>query len=160
MATPDFILELRDKIGNGLLWLAGVTAVVLRDQEVLLVRRSDNGWWTPVTGIIDPGEEPADAAVREVLEEADVVAEVERLSWLHVLPPMTYDNGDRAQYLDLVFRCRWISGTAHPADGENTEARWYPLDALPTLPGTHEERIRMAAGGSVETRFEGGSRSS
>ena len=126
-------------------------------QEVLLVRRADNGWWTPVTGVIDPGEEPADAG--EVLEEADVVADAERLSWVHVLPPMTYENGDRAQYLDLVFRCRWVSGSPYPADGENTEARWFPLDALPDLPGTHEERIRVAAAESGPTRFEGGSRS-
>ncbi len=31
MATPDFVLDLRAKIGHDLLWLAAVTAVVLRD---------------------------------------------------------------------------------------------------------------------------------
>ena len=31
---------------------------------VLLVRRSDDGSWTPVTGIIDPCELPSEAAVR------------------------------------------------------------------------------------------------
>ena len=56
MATPDFVLSLREKIGNDPLWLSGITAVVLRGDEVLLVRRADNGAWTPVTGIIDPGE--------------------------------------------------------------------------------------------------------
>ena len=74
VATPDFVLALREKIGHDPLWLTGVTAVVLRDRQVLLVRRSDNGEWTPVTGIVDPGEQPAAAAVREVLEEANVVA--------------------------------------------------------------------------------------
>ena len=139
MATPDFVLALREKIGTAPLWLSGVTAVVLRQAggesggvadaaadasaiEVLLVRRADNGAWTPVTGIIDPGEDPADAAAREVLEEAGVVAEVERLAWVQVLPEREYLNGDRASYLDLVFRCRWVSGAPHPADGENTEA--------------------------------------
>jgi len=84
MATPDFILSLRERIGTELLWLSGVTAVVLREgaagTEALLVRRSDNGAWTPVTGIIDPGEQPAVAAAREVLEEAGVVAVPERLA--------------------------------------------------------------------------------
>ena len=69
MATPEFVLALREKIGHDELWLPGVTAVVLRDAEVLLVRRADTGAWTPVTGIVDPGEEPAVAAEREVLEE-------------------------------------------------------------------------------------------
>ncbi len=70
MATPDFIVDLRAKIGHDALWLPGVTAVVVRPtigsthgvgseggavDEVLLVRRADTGEWTPVTGIIDPG---------------------------------------------------------------------------------------------------------
>ena len=41
----------------------GVTAVIIRGGEVLLGRRSDNHALTPITGIVDPGEEPADAAV-------------------------------------------------------------------------------------------------
>ena len=79
MPTPDFVLSLRERIGNHPLWLTGVTAVVTRgsgaDRELLVVRRADTGAYTPVTGIVDPGEEPAVAAAREVLEEADVVAE-------------------------------------------------------------------------------------
>lgn len=153
MAIPDFILALRAAVGHGPLWLSGVTAVVLRDDsQVLLVRRADTGAWTPVTGIIDPGEEPAVAGAREVLEESDVVAVPERLAWVHVLPPMTYDNGDRAQYLDLVFRFRYVSGTPAPADGENTDAAWFPLDALPPMPQDMGDRIRRALG-SGEAEF-------
>ena len=55
MPTPDFVLDLRRKIGTAPLPLVGVTAVVLRDGNVLLGRRSDNGHLTPVTGIVDPG---------------------------------------------------------------------------------------------------------
>ena len=33
----------------------------------LLARRADNGAWSPVTGIIDPGEHPGDAALRELV---------------------------------------------------------------------------------------------
>lgn len=158
MATPDFILALRAAIGTELLWLSGVTAVVLREgaagTEALLVRRSDNGAWTPVTGIIDPGEQPAAAAAREVLEEAGVVAEAERLARVNALPPMIYDNGDRSQYLDLVFRFRWVSGEPYPADGENTEARFFGLGALPPMSGDMLERIRSALPERGETRFE------
>jgi 8-oxo-dGTP pyrophosphatase MutT (NUDIX family) len=82
MAIPDFVLALREKIGHAPLWLSGATAVVLRGNEVLLVRRSDTGAWTPVTGIIDPGEQPAAAAVRETLEEADVVVTADSLAWI------------------------------------------------------------------------------
>ncbi|GMA33346.1 NUDIX hydrolase [Litorihabitans aurantiacus] len=142
MPTPDFILELRRHVGTAPLWLTGVTAVVLRGREVLLVRRADNGAWTPVTGIVDPGEEPAVAAVREVLEEADVVATAQRLASVAVTEEVVYDNGDRTQYLDLTFRCDFVSGRPHPADGENTEARWCDVDDLP--PMTERMRSRIA----------------
>lgn len=154
MPTPEFVLSLRAKIGTDPLWLSGVTAVVLRGDEVLLVRRADNGQLTPVTGIIDPGEEPAVAAEREVLEEAGIVAEAESLVWVHTLPPMEYDNGDQAQYLDMVFRCRYVSGEPHPADGENSEALWRRLDDLADVSPEMRERVLLAAANPRAARFE------
>ena len=130
MAIPDFILALRRKSGTDPLWLSGVSAVVCRQDQVLLVRRADTGAWTPVTGIIDPGEQPADAAVREVREETGVDAVPERLALVHVTDPVVYANGDQARYLDLLFRMRWVCGAPHPADGENTDARWFAVDAV------------------------------
>lgn len=157
MPTPDFVLSLREAIGNDLLWLTGVTAVVTRgegaDRELLVVRRSDNGRYTPVTGIVDPGEEPAVAAEREVLEEADVVAVAERLALVQTLPPMTYENGDRAQYMDLVFACRWVSGDPYPADGENTEAFWAPVSSLPAMSEDMQRRVEAGLSDEVATRF-------
>jgi 8-oxo-dGTP pyrophosphatase MutT (NUDIX family) len=154
MAIPDLVLALREKIGTAPLWLSGVTAVVVRGDQVLLVRRADTGAWTPVTGIIDPGEEPAVAAEREVLEEADIVSHVQVLAWVKVLPPIRYPNGDESQYLDLVFRCGYISGEPHPADGENTAAAWFSLDALPEMAAEMVDRIRVAVGANGSTRFE------
>jgi 8-oxo-dGTP pyrophosphatase MutT (NUDIX family) len=128
--------------------LPGATAVVLREGasglEVLLVERADDGAWSSVCGIVDPGEEPGEAAVREVAEEAGVVVEVERLVWMSVTDLVTYYNGDQTQYIDHTFRCRWVSGEPYPADGEATAARWYPADALPDMPRVHRDRIDVA----------------
>ncbi|MEI3847532.1 MULTISPECIES: NUDIX hydrolase [unclassified Microbacterium] len=157
MPTPDFVLDLRRKIGTDPLPLVGVTAVVLRDDRVLLGRRSDNGHLTPVTGIVDPGEEPADAAVRETLEEAGVRCRVERLAWVHQIPRITYSNGDQSDYLDLTFRCRWVSGDPFPVDGEMTEVGWYDLGALPALEQDDmRRRIAFALTDDDVARFEGG----
>jgi diaminopropionate ammonia-lyase len=153
VAIPDFILALRSKIGTDPLWLSGVTAVVFREDQVLLVRRADTGAWTPVTGIIDPGEQPADAAVREVREEADLDAVPERLVLVHVTEPVIYANGDQARYLDLVFRMRWVSGTPHPADGENSDARWFAVDELPPMRPDMTARIEAALDDQPSARF-------
>ena len=59
MATPDFVVSLRERIGHAPLPLVGVTAVIVRGDEVLVGRRADNGAWQCVSGIVDPGEHPA-----------------------------------------------------------------------------------------------------
>ena len=124
-AVPDFILELRQLVGDLPLWLPGITAVIRRGDEVLLVRRADNGRWTPVTGISDPGEEPAVTAAREAMEETGVRIRVDRLAMTSVHPEVTYDNGDRAAYLDLTFACTWLDGEAHASwpDGRHASIR-------------------------------------
>ncbi len=92
MPIPDFVRELRAKVGHSMLWLSGASAVILRDgvrgPETLLVRRSDDGQWSPVCGIVDPGEDPHAAAIREAAEEAGVEIAVERLAWLNVTEPV------------------------------------------------------------------------
>lgn len=159
MSTPDFILELRRFIGTRPLWLSGVTAVITRGEggdEVLLIRRSDNGRWTPVTGIVDPGEHPAVAAARESLEEAGVEVEVVRLASVGVTDPIVYDNGDRSQYLDLTFRCRWVSGEAYPADGEASEVGWFRRESMPEMSNHMLARLDAALSDELPARFVSG----
>jgi 8-oxo-dGTP pyrophosphatase MutT (NUDIX family) len=158
MPIPPYVLHLRSMIGTELLWMPGITAVVLREtargvDEVLLVKRSDNGSWTPVTGIVDPGEDPYVTAVREVEEEACVVAEVERLVWVAATGVVTHVNGDLGQYLDHTFRCRWVEGDPRPGDDESTDAGWFPLDALPPMADLHRERIAVAADNPTDVRL-------
>ena len=140
MSVPDFILELRAHVGNSHLWVPGCTGVVLRkpsddpqspaaETEVLIVRRADDGRWTPVTGIIDPGEEPAVACVREVLEEAAVVARPIRVLSTEVVGPVTYPNGDVSSYLDTSFLLEWVSGEPYPADGTSSVVSSKPRSA-------------------------------
>ena len=70
--------------------------------------------------------------MREALEEAGVVIEVERLLWTVVMEEITYANGDRCRFLDHGFRARWVSGEPYAADEESTEVAWFPVDALPS----------------------------
>ena len=153
--VPDFVLALRDKIGHDPLWLPGVTAVVRRGDQVLLVRRADNGHWTPITGIPDPGEEPAVAAAREAMEETGVRIRVDRLAATGVHGEIVHANGDRATYLDLTFACTWLEGEAHVADDESSDVRWWPLSALPPMSDIMTARIEAATSGETAARFVG-----
>ncbi len=153
MPIPPFVAELRTLVGTHELWLPGVTAVVRRGDELLLTKRADNGDWAPVTGIVDPGEEPGVAAAREALEEAGVEVSVDRLASVGVVPDVVYENGDRASYLDVTFACTWVSGEARVADDENVDVRWWPIDALPTLSASVRRRIDDALAGETAARF-------
>lgn len=143
MTTPNFIVSLREKIGHDPLWLVGVTAYVEDDRgRVLLGKRADSGRWALVSGINEPGEDPADTAVREVAEEAGVtvrpVALVEMSADDYTI---TYANGDQTQYLNVLLlcevapedggelECRGHAPDPRPVDGENLEVGWFdPVD--------------------------------
>lgn len=148
MPIPEFIVDLRRRIGQAPLWLPGVTAVVIRDQQVLLIKRSDNQAWTPVTGIVEPGENPADCAIREVLEEAGMHVVAKRLAWVHVTRPIVHANGDHAQYLDHVFRMDWVGGEPFPADDETLDAGWFAFSKLPDMSDDMRRRIELASNDS------------
>jgi 8-oxo-dGTP pyrophosphatase MutT (NUDIX family) len=151
MAIPEFVVELRRHIGHAPLWLPGVTAVVIRDQQVLLVQRADNQAWTPVCGVVEPGENPADCAVREVLEETGVDAIARRLAWVRVSRPIVHVNGDHAQYLELVFRMDWTGGEPFPADDESFDTRWFDLAELPEISADMRRCIELASNENPDT---------
>jgi len=157
MPIPEYVAGLREKIGTDLLWMPGASAYILREtpsgRQLLLVRRSDNGRWTPVTGICDPGEEPDVTAQREAREEARVEIAVERLLAVTALRPIAYDNGDRCQYLDHAFRCRWVSGEATVGDEESTDVQWFGLDELPALLPRFERQLALAIADDGPVRF-------
>ena len=145
MATPDFIREIRASAGHQLLWLPGVSAVVFDEEgRVLLGQRADNHKWALISGIPDPGEQPAVAIVREVYEETGVQCVVERMVAVRSGKQVTYPNGDVCQFMDLCFRARAVGGEARVNDDESLEVGWFALDALPTMSEYHHFRIKQA----------------
>ena len=146
MGTPDFIRALRETAGHQLLFLPGVSAVVFDDRgRVLLGRRSDNGTWAVIGGIVEPGEQPADCAVREVFEETAVHCVPERILLVETLrKPVVYPNGDTCQYMDVAFRCRAVGGEARVNDDESTEVGWFEVDDLPEMKRFSYLRIEKA----------------
>ena len=155
MPIPDFIRDLRAQVGHRELWLSGVSVVVRdADGRLLLTRRVDNGQWAVVSGVLEPGEEPARAALREVAEETAVTAEFIRLSSVDVTPLITYPNGDQTRYLDVCFLARYVDGEPHAADDENSDVAWFAPDDLPDdLTDTSRLRISKALSGNPEAWF-------
>jgi 8-oxo-dGTP pyrophosphatase MutT (NUDIX family) len=95
-------------------------------------------------GIPDPGEQPAACAVREVYEETAVRCVAERVVVVQALQPVTYENGDTCQYMDITFRCRAVGGEAKVNDDESLDVAWFDVDALPELNEFGLLRIKQA----------------
>ncbi len=131
------VASLRSQIGQQLLQLPSV-AVLCRDEEgrVLLVLERDSGKWSPPGGVIDPGEGPEQAAVRETLEETGLVVLLEGVRAVVGGPDYrkTYANGDELSYVSVVYDARITGGAPRPDHEETLEVRWVSLAAIELLP--------------------------
>jgi ADP-ribose pyrophosphatase YjhB (NUDIX family) len=114
----------------------GVRTMLLRDDNVLLVRQTYmDGWFMP-GGRIEKGETLEQAARREAREE--VQAEIKTMSLLGVYSNFKEWKSDH----NILFLSEdFTLGGGH--DREIAEARFFPLDALPPglWPG-HRQRIQ------------------
>jgi len=115
----------------------GAYALVLRGEEVLLVRISERGFhtgsWTLPGGGVDHGESPRDALVREVREECGVDCTVGDLLAVHDEHfSGTAPNGRFEDFhaVALMFAAT-LAGDAEPAlaeqDGTSDAVAWVPV---------------------------------
>jgi len=148
VATPEFVLALRRQVGTGLLFMPAAAAVVSDEAgRVLFHQRTDSREWALPGGILEPGEQPATGAVREVREETGIVAEAHTLTGIYTGPEVTYPNGDRAQYVVSIFACRAVGGRLAPDPDESLDARFFPMDSLPSVSERTLERLKYALSG-------------
>ena len=99
-----------------------------RELFLVLRRPADRGGiWQSITGNVDPGEDLAVCAVREVWEETGI-QQVDDCRAVH-----EYDFvKDGRVFHETVYVAR-VSGTEVRLSGEHTEARWLPYDEARAL---------------------------
>jgi 8-oxo-dGTP diphosphatase len=142
---PDHIVALRAKIGTDLIMMPTVTAIVFNEQgEILLQQRRDNGKWNLPGGIIEPGEEPADAIIREVFEETGLHVIPERIAGVYggAANVGQFANGDQYAMINITFVCRITGGELDQANDESLALAFFQQHELPeSVPMKHRIRI-------------------
>lgn len=135
MPISDYVASIRSRIGTDLLLLPGVTAVIRDGDRFLLARHRHSGLWSLIGGGVEPGEEPADALLREVLEETGAHVRIRGIVGVYGGRPMmvTYPNGDQVGYVTTAYDCELLS-EATPDLDELLELGWFDREAIATLP--------------------------
>ncbi len=113
-----------------------VAAVLEHGGRYLMIRRAGDpfrGWWSPVTGGVEPGETLAAAVIREAREEVGLRVEPQD----EVFACPTADG----THLLHFFRSRLVSGRVRPAPDEVAEWGWFTLaEALRLEPSFEADR--------------------
>lgn len=145
MPISEWMQAVRDIVGHELVVMVGASAIVVDDNgRILLQQRSDNHQWGIPGGGIEPGEEPATAAIRETYEETGLHVDVTRLVGIYggLDQVKQYPNGDDIAYISVTFECKVIAGELNPDPDESLDVQWFALDNLPsTLLDVHVRRI-------------------
>lgn len=146
-------------------------AVIERRGKILLThwRRGYLHGWTLPGGGLDPGEDPKDAVIREILEETGLNAKIGRLlgvdSRVMVREEVPEGTAPELHTIRIVYRATVQDGPLqNEVDGSSDEARWVSLkdvNSLKTL-SLVQTGLRMAGiarRGSSGAAKGGGARS-
>ena len=111
-----------------------------RHEDALLLSRiapgatvSSDGMWTLPGGGLEFGEDPRDAALRELAEETGLTGEITELagvdSWAGPIGTVDYHA------IRIIYRVRVTGGNLENEVGGSSDlARWVPLAELSSLP--------------------------
>jgi len=120
-----------------------VGAIIFEGDTVLLVERAGEplkGWWSIPGGLLETGENLADAVKREVREETGLLVEV--VSRFDIFERIMRDGEGRPEYhyVLIEYICKAAGGELQPGD-DVSRVEWVPcarLDDYRVTSGTIE----------------------
>ena len=128
----DYIHELRQQIGPRKIILNAATTIIEKDGKILLQRRTDNGKWGLIGGLMEMNETFQETAIREVLEETGLEVRLDSFLGIFHNHNMVWSSGDQAHVITAFFTASIISGEPR-IDEESLELRFFGLEEMPPL---------------------------
>lgn len=106
-------------------------ALAVVQGRALLVRNARRGTWELPGGWIEPGESPANCALRELQEEAGCDGQALRLAAWIELETMAVGSRPATRLAGAVFAIDTPALATFVANDETTATDWWPVDSLP-----------------------------
>ena len=128
----DYIHDLRKLIGPRKIILNCAGALIIRNDKILFQRRTDNGKWGLIGGLVEMNETYQQAALREIREETGLEVRLESFLGIFHNHNMVWSNGDAAHVISAMFTARILSGEPR-IDAESYELRFFGRDELPEI---------------------------
>lgn len=134
-----------DRLGReGKIRLGCSAAIFDEGGRVLLTCRADNGQWCLPSGGMEPGESPAEAAVRETFEETGLHVRVKRLVGVYSDPNqlVIYADNTKVQIVAIHFEAE-VTGGRLGLSEETTEFGWFSPTEIADMEllGHHKQRV-------------------
>ena len=133
----DYVRGVRAKLGTDLMHVPTVACAIYDDERrLLLVRHAEGERWVLPGGMVEPYEDPREAARREIEEELGLDVEIMRIVGVYGGPDfaVTYRNGDRLSFVATIFHVRVISGLPRPDGDEILDFRYVDRNEASSLP--------------------------
>ena len=122
--------------------VAGSAAVIDKQGKILLMRRTDNHLWAMPAGLMEVGETPADAVVRETYEETGIRCIPKAL--VGIYDSRIWDKGLAHHVYKFTFLCEpcEVQSNSQFDTHETLEIGWFDEKCLPkNLYEGHHKRI-------------------
>lgn len=133
--------RLPPKVSHGIVhvletsYTAGAVVIIEHDGRVLALRQLHRKGWSLPGGLIERGEQPADAVAREVFEETGIRIDPGQAMAIDFVPDI--------KHIDIIFRVECDELPEVRVASEALKSGWFSMDELPE-PDKSTQRILRA----------------
>ncbi|MGD9761626.1 MAG: NUDIX domain-containing protein [Candidatus Izemoplasmatales bacterium] len=130
----SYIKRIRSLVGDEFLILNATAVVIVNhNNDILLQKRSDNGYWGLPGGLLELNDSITEGAIREVKEETNLDIAIKRFIGVFVNPFMRWKEKDTAKVYSFAFLGEVIGGELRVNDSESTEMQYFSYENLPNI---------------------------
>ncbi len=151
MGISPHVARLRAAVGHELIVLPSVSVLPVdgTGRMLLVSPAGQHDGWHILGGAVDPGESPAQAAVRECHEETGARVRLTAVGGAFggTDYEVTYPNGDRVAYVTTAYTASIVSGSPVADGHELADVGWFSAAGLLAAPlSTFAKALLTACG--------------